>query len=440
MLEITAVEPDSIGAELDLEAGDCVLAVNGQAVRDILDFQIYAATEDLLLEVRKRGGELWDLEIEKDAPDLLGLHFEHPEPTQCGNNCIFCFVHQLPRGMRSTLYVKDEDYRFSYLYGSYVTLTNIGEEEIERIVTQKLSPLYVSVHATEEQLRQKLIGRPGPPILDLLKKLTADGIEIHTQIVLCPGYNDGQELERTVEDLQGLYPGVRSLAVVPVGLTGYRQRLPQLRPPGADEARSVLDTLHGFQDRFLAQAGSRFVHAADELYLTAGTEFPELGNYEDLAQLENGVGMIPLFRAEAAEVLAEAEPLTIPVVSTITGESAYPELARFIGALCAKTGVDIHLYPVRNEFFGGHVSVTGLLTGQDIIAQLRGRPLGESLLVPDVMLKEGEDVFLDDLSLLDLERELEVRVSKVSSTPWGILEGIEDLAADFRQNPSPDRK
>jgi putative radical SAM enzyme (TIGR03279 family) len=440
MLEITAVEPDSIGAELDLEAGDCVLAVNGQAVRDILDFQIYAATEDLLLEVRKRDGELWDLEIEKDAPDLLGLHFEHPEPTQCGNNCIFCFVHQLPRGMRSTLYVKDEDYRFSYLYGSYVTLTNIGEEEIERIVTQKLSPLYVSVHATEEQLRQKLIGRPGPPILDLLKKLTAAGIEIHTQIVLCPGYNDGPELERTVEDLQGLYPGVRSLAVVPVGLTGYRRRLPQLRPPGADEARSVLDTLHGFQDRFLAQTGSRFVHAADELYLTAGTEFPELGSYEDLAQLENGVGMIPLFRAEAAEVLAEAEPLEVPVVSTITGESAYPELARFIGALCAKTGVDIHLYPVRNEFFGGHVSVTGLLTGQDIIAQLRGKPLGEFLLVPDVMLKEGEDVFLDDLSLLDLEREFGVRVSKVSSTPWGILERIEDLAADFRQDPDPDRK
>jgi putative radical SAM enzyme (TIGR03279 family) len=440
MLEITAVEPDSIGAELDLEAGDCVLAVNGQAVRDILDFQIYAATEDLLLEVRKRDGELWDLEIEKDAPDLLGLHFEHPEPTQCGNNCIFCFVHQLPRGMRSTLYVKDEDYRFSYLYGSYVTLTNIGEEEIERIVTQKLSPLYVSVHATEEQLRQKLIGRPGPPILDLLKKLTTAGIEIHTQIVLCPGYNDGQELERTVEDLQGLYPGVRSLAVVPVGLTGYRQRLPQLRPPGADEARSVLDTLHGFQDRFLAQTGSRFVHAADELYLTAGTEFPELGNYEDLAQLENGVGMIPLFRAEAAEVLAEAEPLKVPVVSTITGESAYPELARFIGALCAKIGVDIHLYPVRNEFFGGHVSVTGLLTGQDIIAQLRGGLLGEFLLVPDVMLKDVVDVFLDDLSLLDLERELGVHVSKVSSTPWGILEGIEDLAADFRQNPDPDRK
>lgn len=428
MLEITAVEPGSIGAELELEAGDSILAVNGQPVRDILDFQLYAATEELLLEVRKTDGELWDLEIEKDAPDLLGLHFEHPEPTQCGNNCIFCFVHQLPRGMRSTLYVKDEDYRFSFLYGSYVTLTNIGEEEIDRIISQRLSPLYVSVHATEEHLRQKLIGRPGAPILDLLSRLTAAGIEIHTQVVLCPGYNDGSELERTVEDLQGLYPGVRSLAVVPVGLTGYRQRLPQLRPPTAEEARSLLATLHGYQERFLGQSGSRFVHAADELYLKAGVDFPPLENYEDLSQLENGVGMIPLFRSEAAEAIAEAELIKTSTVSTFTGESAYPELARFIGELSAKTGVNIHLYPVRNEFFGGHVSVTGLLTGRDIVAQLRGRPLGEILLVPDVVLKEGEEVFLDDFSLLDLERELGVKVLKVLSTPWGILEGLEDVA------------
>jgi putative radical SAM enzyme (TIGR03279 family) len=428
MLEIIAVDRGSIGAELELEAGDGILAVNGQPVRDILDFQLYAATEELLLEVRKKDGELWDLEIEKDAPDLMGLHFEHPEPTQCGNNCIFCFVHQLPRGMRTTLYVKDEDYRFSFLYGSYVTLTNIGEEEIERIVTQRLSPLYVSVHATEEQLRQKLIGRPGPPILDLLRQLTAAGIEIHTQVVLCPGYNDGAELERTVEDLQALYPGVRSLAVVPVGLTGYRQRLPQLRPPSPDEARSLLAILHDYQERFLGQTGCRFVHAADELYLKADVEFPPLEDYEDLAQLENGVGMIPLFRAEAAEALAEAEPLKAPTVSTFTGESAYPELERFVGDLSRKIGVDIHLYSVPNQFFGGHVSVTGLLTGQDILAQLRGKHLGEVLLVPDVVLKEGEDVFLDDLSLLDLERELGVGVSKISSTPWGILEGIEDLA------------
>jgi putative radical SAM enzyme (TIGR03279 family) len=428
MLQIMEVEPGSIGAELELEPGDYILAINGQPVRDLLDFQLYAATEELLLEVRKKDGELWDLELEKDAPDTMGLHFEHPEPTQCGNNCIFCFVHQLPRGMRSTLYVKDEDYRFSYLYGSYVTLTNIGEGEIERIIAQGLSPLYVSVHATEEQLRQRLVGRPGPPILALLKRLTGAGIEIHTQIVLCPGFNDGRHLERTVEDLQALHPGVLTLAVVPVGLTGYRQRLPELRPPTEAEARDVLATLHRYQERFLRQSGSRFVFAADELYLKAGVDFPPLDCYEDLSQLENGVGMIPLFRSEAAEVLAEAEELPTPPISMFTGESAYPELDRFVRALCVKTGAVIYLHPVHNEFFGGHVSVTGLLTGRDVVGQLRGKPLGEVLLVPDVVLKEGEDVFLDDLSLSDLESELGVRVLKVASTPWGILEAIEELA------------
>jgi putative radical SAM enzyme (TIGR03279 family) len=427
MLEIVGVEAGSIGEALELEPGDCLLAVNGQPVRDLLDYQLLAAGEELLLEVRKRDGELWDLEVEKERDDALGLQFEHPEPTQCGNNCLFCFVHQLPRGMRRTLYVKDEDYRFSYLYGSYVTLTNIGEAEIERIVAQRLSPLYVSVHATDDQLRARLLGRPAPPILDLLRRLTAAGIEIHTQVVLCPGINDGAELARTVEDLAVLRPGVLSLAVVPVGLTGYRQRLPQLRPPTAEEARAVLADLHRFQERFLAEGGSRFVFAADELYLKAGVGFPPLETYEELSQLENGVGMIPLFRAEAAEALAEAAPLRVPAVSTFTGESASGDLERFTRQLSERTGTTIHLYPVRNEFFGGYVTVTGLLTGRDVLAQLRGRPLGRALLVPDVVLREGEEIFLDDLSLTDLERELGVAVRKVASTPWGLLEGLEAL-------------
>lgn len=428
MLVITAVEPHSIGAELELEAGDRIVAMNGQPVRDLLDFQVHVATEELLLEVQKKDGELWDLELEKDAPDAMGLHFAHPEPTQCGNNCIFCFVHQLPRGMRSTLYIKDEDYRFSYLYGSYVTLTNIGEDEIERIIAQRLSPLYVSVHATEEQLRSRLIGRQGPPILELLRRLTASGIEVHTQIVLCPGFNDGRELERTVEDLYALGPKIRSLAVVPVGLTGFRQRLPELNPPTMAEARDVLAVLHRYQERFLRQGGSRFVFAADEFYLKAQFEFPPLEDYEELSQLENGVGMIPLFRSEASDALAEAEPMSLPMVSTFTGESPYEEVARFVRNLSARTGATLHLHPVHNAFFGGHVTVTGLLTGNDVIAQLRGKPLGEVLLVPDVVLKEGADVFLDDLSLTDLGRALSVEVRKIGSSPWGLLEGLEGLA------------
>lgn len=433
MLEIVGVEPGSIAEELELEPGDSILSVNGHVVGDLLDFQVHAAGEELLLEVRKHDGELWDLELEKDADADLGLHFEHPEPTQCGNNCIFCFVHQLPKGMRRTLYVKDEDYRFSYLYGSYVTLTNVTGADIERIVSQRLSPLYVSVHATDEQLRTRLLGRQGPPILELLKRLAGAGIEIHTQVVLCPGINDGRELERTIEDLAVLYPWVLSLAVVPVGLTGYRRRLPDLRPPTAAEARAILTAIHGYQERFLRGCGSRFVFAADELYLKAGVEFPPLAAYEDLAQVENGVGLIPQFRAEAAEALAEATPLQVPAVATFTGESARGELARFAAELAARTGTTIHLYPVRNDFFGGHVSVTGLLTGKDVLRALKGKPLGQALLVPDVVLREGDEVFLDDISLADLERELGVKVVKVASTPWGLLDGLElldELAGD----------
>jgi len=427
MLEITGVEPASIAEELELEVGDSIMSINGQVINDLLDFQVHAAAEELLLEVLKHDGELWDLEIEKDADADLGVHFEHPEPTQCGNNCIFCFVHQLPKGMRRTLYVKDEDYRFSYLYGSYVTLTNVSDADIERIVAQRLSPLYVSVHATDDQLRTRMLGRQGPPILGLLKRLAAAGIEIHTQIVLCPGINDGRELERSIEDLAALFPQIQSLAVVPVGLTGYRQRLPDLRPPTLEDARTVVTTIHEYQERYLRSCGSRFVFAADELYLKAELDFPPLSTYEELAQVENGVGLIPKFRVEAAAVLAEAAPLGVSTVSTFTGESAKGELTRFAADLAAKTGATIHLYPIRNDFFGGHVTVTGLLTGKDVLRQLQGQPLGQALLVPDVVLREGDEVFLDDVSLDDLQRELDVRIITVASTPWGLLEGLELL-------------
>jgi len=436
MLEILAVEPGSIAEELELEAGDCLLTVNGRPVRDLLDYQLYEADEELLLEVCKKDGQLWDLELDKDAPEPLGLHFEHPEPTQCGNNCLFCFVHQLPRGMRPSLYVKDEDYRFSYLYGAYVTLSNVGEAQIERIIEQRLSPLYVSVHATDEQLRERLLGRRGLPILELLRRLTVAGIELHTQIVLCPGLNDGSALERTVSDLQELWPGVRTLAVVPVGLTGYRQRLPELRPPTAEESRDLLEMLDAFQQQFLAATGTRFVFAADELYLKAGRDLPPLGDYEELAQIENGVGLLAQFRNEAREVLAEAAPLGPLEISTLTGTSAHGEVARFVAALAEATGTTIHLYPVKNEFFGGQVSVTGLLTGADLVRSLKGRALGSVLLVPEVLLKEGEDLLLDDLTLVDLERELDVPVRSMDPSPWGLLTALEDLAAD-PGNPEP---
>jgi putative radical SAM enzyme (TIGR03279 family) len=330
--------------------------------------------------------------------------------------------------MRTSLYVKDEDFRFSFLYGAYVTLTNVTEADLQRIVQQRLSPLYVSVHATAENVRRTLLGRNGPPILELLRRLVEAGIEIHTQVVLCPGINDGVVLERTVAELHALAPGVRTLAVVPVGLTGYRRRLPQLRPVSVAEAALLIDQIEAWQQRFLEPGGSRFVFAADELYLRAARPVPALESYEDLAQIENGVGLIARFREEAREALAEAGPLRAGPVTVVTGESGFPEIQRFVTALGQATGVTIQLHPVANTFFGGHVTVTGLLTGKDLLRELQGRSLGEVLLVPDVMLKEGEDLLLDDLSLIDLERELGVPVRKIASTPWGLLEALEDLA------------
>ncbi|MDX9707953.1 MAG: DUF512 domain-containing protein [Trichloromonas sp.] len=425
MLEILSVEPGSIAAELGMEAGDRLVAITGRPVIDLLDVALADQAEDLLIELLKADGETWLLEFDKDADEPLGLNVPHPEPEECGNQCLFCFVHQLPRGMRKSLYVKDEDYRFSFLYGAYVTLTNVEEKDILRIIEQRLSPLYVSVHAVDEELRRKLLGRQGPAILPLLRRLVDAGIQLHSQVVLCPGINDGPALLQTLTDLYALGPNILSLAVVPVGLTGHRRNLPALRLPTRDEARQTLKMIHDFQEECLRQAGSRFVFAADELYLRAEWPFPPIDDYEELGQLENGVGLIPLFREEAEQVLAEVETLSPGPFSVLTGESAAAEVRRFATALEAATGTKILVQVIRNEFFGGGVTVAGLVTGRDILQQLRGVELGRRLLVPEVMLRDGEDVFLDDLHLEDLARELNLPTEKFDSSPWGLIEALE---------------
>jgi len=439
MLEILAIAPDSIAAELGLHPGDRLLALNGEPVRDLLDYQLLSQEECLLLEIERGDGELWEIEIDKDADEPLGLFLPHPEPDQCGNQCLFCFVHQLPPGMRRTLYVKDEDYRFSYLYGAYVTLTNIDESSLQRILTRRLSPLYVSVHATEEQLRTHLLGRRGPAILDLLQQLVVGGITLHTQVVVCPGLNDGAQLERTFHDLVRLAApadagepqgGVASLAIVPVGLTGYRQRLPQLRVVSPNEARTLLDWVKARQADCLASVGTRFVYAADELYLNAGVDFPPLADYEGLPQLENGVGLVARFRAQAAEVLAQAGPLDLPAVRVITGMAAAGELESFCAALAGKTGTRFVVTPVPNRFFGGAVTVTGLLTGRDLIDALAGQVDGELLLLPDVLLLDGTRVLLDDMSIEELAGRLAATIEVVAAEPWGIWDMLETLAQE----------
>lgn len=433
MLEIEDVVPGSIAQELGLNPGDKLVMINRQPVRDLVDYRILEDRDQLVLEIQRLDGEHWELEIEKDQEEPLGLILPHPEPMHCGNNCIFCFVHQLPRNLRPTLYVKDEDYRFSYLYGAYVTLSNIGEAEVVRILEQRLSPLYVSIHATEEDLRSRLLGRPGQPILPLLKRLILGGILLHAQVVVCPGFNDGEALGQTYEDLLQLETGLRSLALVPVGLTAHRENLPRLRTVSAAEAGSLIDWVHARQMDCLERIGRRFVFAADELYLKAGVEIPALQAYEDFPQIENGVGLIALFRHQEETALRQARPLTLPAMSLVTGPDAAVEVKRFAAALSRKTGCHIKVYVIIPDFFGGEVTVTGLIAGKDLLKQLAGRALGEILLLPDVLLREGHDVLLDDVSLSELQTELGVRVETFPADPIGIWDLLDTLDLELNQ-------
>ncbi|MEA3465388.1 MAG: DUF512 domain-containing protein [Thermodesulfobacteriota bacterium] len=428
MLEIESVLPGSIAEELDIEGGDYLLSINSAPISDQIDYQLCSQGESFLIEVKRKNGELWELDFERDEDDPLGLEFEYPQPRQCSNNCQFCFVRQLPTGLRKSLYVRDDDYRFSYLYGAYISLTNLSEQDIERILELKLSPLYVSVHATDVEKRSELLGRSLPPVLPILKRLIAGGVQLHTQIVLCPQRNDEECLRQSVYDLAQLYPGVISLAVVPVGLTGHRHNLPQLRVFSADEARAVIAQIHGFQSNCLLKYRTHFVFAADELYLQADIEFPALESYEGLALLENGVGLVPLFRCDSDEVLQEAGDYTGVAATLITGVSSSVEITRFVERFNRQTGAQLRVQVIHNHFFGGDVTVTGLLAGCDIVTQLLDVDLAPVLIVPDVVCREGDEVLLDDMSLEQIADSLNVEVAKVPATAWGILEFVECMA------------
>lgn len=429
-LLIESVAPDSIADELGVAAGDRLLAVNGHPLRDIIDYSYHtAADEELLLEVAKPDGELWELEIEREPGEPLGLTFPPPEPARCRNNCLFCFVHQLPPGLRKPLYVKDEDYRLSFLNGNYVTLANLKGSELARIIDQRLSPLYISVHATNPALREQLLGRQGiPPILEQLRQLAAARISMHTQVVLCPGLNDGPELERTVGELADLHPAVQSLAVVPLGLTRHRTRLPQLTPVDSDYARAFITTWGPRARQLKKRLGEPFLFLADEFYLKAGLPFPPLREYGDLPQIENGVGMVPLFQRDASRVLRTARPLGAFRATVATGVSAVGFVGDFLAKLGERTGVEITALAVENRLFGRSVTVSGLVAGNDIIAALKGVEIGAALVLPDVMLKEGEGLFLDDVSLSELERRIGCRVVTFDCTPRGLYRALRQLS------------
>lgn len=429
-LVIQTVTPGSIADELGVEAGDRLLAIDGRPLRDIIDYSYHtAAEEELLLEVAKPDGELWELEIQREPGEPFGLTFAAPEPARCRNNCVFCFVHQLPKGLRKPLYVKDEDYRLSFLNGNYVTLANLKPAEVRRIVAQRLSPLYISVHATNPALREHLLGTRGiPPILEQLRQLAGARIVMHTQVVLCPGLNDGPELERTVADLAALHPAVQSLAVVPLGLTRHRRGLPRLEPVDGEYARRFVETWQPRAKALKKRLGEPFLFLADEFYLKAGLPFPALREYGDLPQIENGVGLVALFLRDAARVLRSARPMKRCRLTVVTGVSAFGFVAEFLEKLCEKAGVEIRAVAVENRLFGESVTVCGLVAGNDIISALRGSEIGSALLVPDVMLKEGEGVFLDDLSVGELGERLGCRVICFEATPRGCYGAIREIA------------
>ena len=435
-LRIDSVAPGSIADGLGVTAGDRLLVVNGQPLRDLIDYSYYTASEEeLLLEIEKPDGQLWDLEVERQAGESLGLTFSAPAPARCANNCLFCFVHQLPKGLRKPLYVKDEDYRLSFLNGNYVTLANIKTSELNRIIQQRLSPLYISVHATNPDLREHLLGKSGiPPVLEQLQMLAAARIAMHTQVVLCPGLNDGEELMRTVTELAALYPAIQSLAIVPLGLTAHRLKLPQLTPVDADYARKFIAIWQPKADALRRKLRQPFLFLADEFYLKGRLPFPPIKEYGDFPQIENGVGMVPLFMKEATRLLRVIRPIGTFRATVITGVSSFGFVRDFLTELAEKSGVDVIPLAVENKLFGKSITVSGLIAGNDIVAALIGYDIGSCLLVPDVMLKEGEGVFLDDVSLDDLERRIGCRVVVFDSTPGGLYKALRSFSVVARNN------
>lgn len=418
---IATVEPGGLAGRMGLLPGERILAINDVELHDEIDFSHQISEEFLHLRVRGKDGSVREVEGRREYGVPFGVEFEARKPKLCHNNCVFCFVYQHPKGVRRELLVKDDDYVFSFVHGNFITLTNLSEKDFRRMLEERLSPLYISVHATDPQVRTRLLKNPKSGlVLQQIDRLAGAGIEMHTQLVVCPGINDGPILTRSIEDLGARHPFVCTISVVPVGLTKHRERLPQLRTHTAAEARESLAEVHAFQQRFLAEKRSRVVFAADEMYVLAGEEVPAADAYEGFPQYENGIGMLRLLtgRWMAGEETVEPRNGARDRVAVVTGASAAPTLRRLFEAKPPR-GVDLDLRVVENEYFGSTVTVSGLLVGADIEQTLRSAgPRFDRVLLPPNCLKEGE-VFLDDRRRHDLERALGVPVDVGFDTPAG---------------------
>jgi len=434
---IKAVQEGSIAEEMEIEAGDRLLEINGEVVEDIFDYQYMIQEEYVEVLIQKPSKEEWLLEIDKEYEEDLGIEFENglmDDYRSCSNKCIFCFIDQMPRGMRETLYFKDDDSRLSFLQGNYVTLTNMSEKDVERVIKYHLSPINISFQTTNPNLRCMMLhNRFAGDALKKVDRFYEAGIEMNGQIVLCKGVSDGAELERSISDLVRYLPHLRSVSVVPVGLSKYREGLYPLEPFGKEDARAVLEVIRRWQDRIYPEYGLHFVHASDEWYILAGEELPDEDNYDGYLQYENGVGMMRMLMEEFEDSLnslvesgaAERWNGRRRVVSSVTGRITFPYIRRMADRLSEVfEGLDVHVYPIRNDFFGELITVTGLLTGQDIIAQLKGKALGEELLLPENVLRSGETVLLDDCTVDDIGKALQVPVNIVKSSGYDFTEAI----------------
>lgn len=426
---ISRILPDSIAAEIGFELGDAIVSINGTHPRDLIDYQFLCADEVLLLEVLDSAGKIHKIEIEKDYDEDLGLEFEtalFDGLIQCNNQCPFCFIDQQPPHKRESLYYKDDDYRLSFLYGSYLTLTNLSEREWRRIEQMRLSPLYVSVHATEPEVRIRLLknSRAGQ-IKQQIQWFQERRLQIHAQVVVCPGINDGKHLEQTLRDLASFYdsevPAVASVAVVPVGLTRFRPQKDELIPVTPEKALEVISQVRSLQQEFRQEYNYTFAWLADEWFLIAGKELPWEYEYEDYPQIDNGVGSIRLFIKQFSEA---AEKLLPPKVSKrkftwIVGNAVEKAFTPILTKLNSVDGLEINMRALCSDYWGQKITVTGLLTGHDLLLNLQSEDLGDAILLPSVMLKHGEMIFLDDVSVSEVSQRLGVKILPIS--------GVEEL-------------
>lgn len=428
---ISYVEPGSIAEEMDVCAGDILISINDCEIEDIFDYRFLIQDEEIVVVIKKPDGEEWELEIEKDADEDLGLSFEQglmDEYRSCRNKCVFCFIDQMPPGMRDTLYFKDDDSRLSFLQGNYVTLTNMSEHDIDRIIRYRLEPINVSVHTTNPELRCRMLNnRFAGEALGKIKTLYDAQILMNGQIVLCQGLNDGNELERTLRDLLEFAPIMQSVSVVPVGLTKYRDNLYPLELISKENAEKTIDIVEAIQKEAYKRHGIYFAHASDEIYILAGRDFPKEECYDGYVQLENGVGMLRILIDEYEEEYIRLKNLID--TRSIDANSIKKDFAIATGKLAApyiKSGVEkimtlfpnakVSIYEIRNDFFGENITVTGLITGQDLIKQLGQKHIGNTLLIPECMLRANEKVFLDDVTCDDIEKALQVKTHIVKSS------------------------